>query len=51
MTRGKRQSFTDVEQLVDEIIARVGKQINLALPLGLGKANGVANALVRTCLP
>ena len=33
------------ERLADAIIARVGKKIVLALPLGLGKANHVANAL------
>src|SRR5437868_6274214 len=38
-------SFADPERVADEIIARVGKSITLALPLGLGKANHVANAL------
>jgi acyl-CoA hydrolase len=38
-------SFADAEQLADAIIARVGTEIVLALPLGLGKANHVANAL------
>lgn len=33
------------DAVVDAIIARVGKQIVLALPLGLGKANRIANAL------
>lgn len=33
------------EAVVDAIIARVGKTIVLALPLGLGKANRIANAL------
>ena len=37
--------FADPERVVDAIIARVGKNIVLALPLGLGKANHVANAL------
>jgi acyl-CoA hydrolase len=37
--------FDDPERVADEIIARVGKNIVLALPLGLGKANHVANAL------
>src|SRR5919197_2704277 len=38
-------AFDDPERIADEIIARVGKTIVLALPLGLGKANHVANAL------
>src|SRR5712692_288809 len=37
--------FDDADQVADAIIARVGKQIVLALPLGLGKANHVANAV------
>src|SRR5438477_1551586 len=38
-------SFEDPSTLADAIIARVGREIVLALPLGLGKANHVANAL------
>lgn len=38
------------DAVVDAIIARVGRRIVLALPLGLGKANRVANALyARAC--
>ena len=37
--------FQDPDQIADAIISRVGKRIVLALPLGLGKANHVANAL------
>ena len=37
--------FDDIERLTDEILGRVGKNIVLALPLGLGKANHVANSL------
>src|SRR6266849_10053403 len=47
MTRGAGApvAFEDPDRLADAIIARVGKNIELALPLGLGKANHVANAL------
>lgn len=38
-------SFTDPERIAEAIIARVGKTIVLGLPLGIGKANHVANAL------
>jgi acyl-CoA hydrolase len=44
-TRAGPIAFDDPERIADEIIARVGKNIVLALPLGLGKANHVANAL------
>ncbi|MES1991663.1 MAG: acetyl-CoA hydrolase/transferase C-terminal domain-containing protein [Pseudomonadota bacterium] len=37
--------FTDADKIVDAIIADVGKNIVLGLPLGLGKANTIANAL------
>jgi len=37
--------FESAERLADAIIERVGKKIVLALPLGLGKANHVANVL------
>src|SRR6516162_4980953 len=44
--RGNRPAeFDSAERLADAIMARVGKSIVLALPLGLGKANHVANAL------
>jgi hypothetical protein len=39
------QQFDDPEALADAVIAAVGKTIVLALPLGLGKANHVVNAL------
>jgi acyl-CoA hydrolase len=42
--------FDSAERLADAIIARVGKTIVLALPLGLGKANHVANALFARAL-
>jgi acyl-CoA hydrolase len=37
--------FDDADQLADAVIERVGRNIVLALPLGLGKANHLANAL------
>jgi acyl-CoA hydrolase len=37
--------FADPDRLADAIIERIGKTVMLALPLGLGKANHVANAL------
>jgi acyl-CoA hydrolase len=39
------ERFTDPERLVDAIIAKVGRRVVLGLPLGLGKANHVVNAL------
>src|SRR5438874_1099167 len=44
------RQFDDPERLADAIIARVGKRIVLGLPLGLGKANHVANALFARAL-
>src|SRR5258708_36024550 len=41
------REFTDADQLAEEIVREVGKTIVLGLPLGLGKANHVANALYR----
>src|SRR4029077_9854149 len=47
MSRSERAplTFDDPAPLADAIVAKVGKTIVLALPLGLGKANHVANAL------
>lgn len=38
--------FSDGEAIAEAVVAAVGKQIVLALPLGLGKANTIVNALV-----
>ena len=40
-----QQVFQSAEAIVDRIVAEVGKTIILGLPLGLGKANHIANAL------
>lgn len=40
------QLFDEPDRMADAIIARTGKRIVLALPLGLGKPNHLANALV-----
>ncbi len=37
--------FTDPDALAEAVIAEVGRRIVLGLPLGLGKANHIANAL------
>jgi acyl-CoA hydrolase len=37
-------TFHDPEAIVDDILRSVGKRIVLGLPLGLGKANHIANA-------
>jgi acyl-CoA hydrolase len=42
---GRATRFEDPDRLAEAIIARVGRKIVLALPLGLGKANHIANAL------
>ena len=42
--------FEDPNFLADQIVAQVGKSIVLALPLGLGKANHIANALFARAL-
>jgi acyl-CoA hydrolase len=39
------ESFDDPAELADAIVEKVGKTIVLAMPLGLGKANHIANAL------
>jgi hypothetical protein len=39
--------FNESEALVDAILERLGNTIVLGLPLGLGKANHLVNALYR----
>jgi acyl-CoA hydrolase len=39
------EKFADPARLADIIVEKVGKTIVMALPLGLGKANHIANAL------
>ena len=42
----KPSLYTDPDKIAEAIVAAVGKNIVLGLPLGLGKANHIANALV-----
>ena len=41
----KPQYFTDADTLAEALFAAIGKRIVLGMPLGLGKANLIANAL------
>ncbi|GAA3976173.1 acetyl-CoA hydrolase/transferase C-terminal domain-containing protein [Allohahella marinimesophila] len=43
-------AHTDVDTLIDELIATVGKRIVIGLPLGIGKATTVINALYQRAL-
>lgn len=45
--RSKPTMMRDVDQLVQSVIARVGRDIRLATPLAVGKANHVINAFYR----
>ncbi len=47
---GTPAEFSDPEAIVDAILKRQGNKIVLALPLGLGKANHIANALTDRAL-
>jgi hypothetical protein len=39
------QKFTDPARIADAIVEKAGKKLVMALPLGLGKANHIVNAL------
>ncbi|HUQ08877.1 MAG TPA: hypothetical protein VM146_01085, partial [Steroidobacteraceae bacterium] len=41
------QLFDDVGEIVDEALRRVGNKVVLALPLGIGKPNLIANEFFR----
>src|SRR6478609_3716640 len=41
------QMFDDVGEIVEEALRRVGKKVVLALPLGIGKPNLIANEFYR----
>ncbi len=41
----KPQHFDDADALAEAIVTKTGNAITLALPLGLGKANTIANAI------
>jgi acyl-CoA hydrolase len=45
MSQPSPSYFQDVERCVDESIARVGQQVVLGIPLGIGKPNPLVNAL------
>jgi acyl-CoA hydrolase len=45
MARPAPQAFGDVEACVDAVIARVGREVRIGLPLGLGKPVELVNAL------
>ena len=45
MTTDTPKIYNDVEDCIDAIIQKVGKRIVMALPLGLGKACRITNAL------
>src|SRR5476649_2800208 len=47
MRGGAPTHFDNTDRLTDAIVERVGKNIVLALPLGLGKANHVANSVFK----
>ena len=44
MSQPSPSYFQDVERCVDESIARVGQQVVLGIPLGIGKPNPLVNA-------
>ncbi|WP_300673214.1 acetyl-CoA hydrolase/transferase C-terminal domain-containing protein [Desulfoluna sp.] len=39
--------YADVERCVDDLIAKVGKKVGIAIPLAVGKPNHLVNALYR----
>ncbi|WP_290889535.1 acetyl-CoA hydrolase/transferase C-terminal domain-containing protein [Hoeflea sp.] len=47
MAEAERNTSGNAEDLARRIVDRTGGEIRLALPLGLGKANGIVNALTR----
>ncbi|HLE83521.1 MAG TPA: acetyl-CoA hydrolase/transferase C-terminal domain-containing protein [Thermoanaerobaculia bacterium] len=47
MTTDRPRHHDSVESIVDETLARVGRRVVLGTPLGLGKANHLANAFYR----
>ena len=45
MTRATPEWHSSAEECAEAILSKVGKHLVLGLPLGLGKANAIVNAL------
>src|SRR5918994_5688767 len=44
---GRPAAFVDAESCVEATLSRIGRQIRLGIPLGLGKANHIVNEFFR----
>ncbi len=50
LTEDVMRRYTEVAELVEEVIARRGPSLTVALPVGIGKASAIADELVRRAL-